>query len=1043
MKNKKYYLFLIFVLVIAFSAILISCSNNETILFENNLNSPFLAEGTTLTEYQITYSGLDGATVDNNPTSYNEETETFTLNNPTKTGYTFLGWSGDDIVDKSTSVEIAKGSTGNKEYTANWEIITYTITYSGLENADSVTNPDSYNVNTETFTLNNPTKTGYNFLGWSVTGIDEKSTSVQIAKGSTGNREYTANWELTSYDITYIGIEGADNQTNPVTYTYESATIILQDPTKAGYTFLGWTTSDVTTPIKNLTIDQNSTGTKTFTANWQGISYTITYDVNKGDALDQDTKSVVYGDAVTLAVPTRTGYTFEGWYDGENKVSGVTWSIASDVTLKAKWKVITYTINYFDANGVNNKSTYDIETETFTLNEPTKTGYNFLGWSVTGIDDKLISVEIAKGSIGNREYTANWEAITYNVEYFFNGESLGEEYKQTYTIEDQDFSVRTLDKEHYRLINWKEDLTSENFVSTISTASCKNINLYANYVKVYNFTIAYSTYITEDSLSTSLNDKTFEEMASYIYDKVKDNLKGYTLKIINDRDNMITFATYYSEGDTSLNGLSDAAKNYNSDEDNWYEVSIYANKDINSYTIEYELDGGSLNIKKLVYNVKDNFTIGTPTKTGYDFLGWDDGKTESLISDIVAGTTGKLKLTAKWSPKTLTVSFDNANMTSTITVTYDSNYGSLPMPYIKGYTFDYWTLGDTTTRITSETIVKTAVDHTLNAHFKANEYSVKYKLYKGEEKTYKATYDSSITSNQENASLLIDPTREGYTFVKWVRNGEDFVVPITKWNISEDISIEAVWEANNYNVTLSVKDKEFKFNATYDSSISILTDEIKNYIGTDYITSFKDENGEFFADYTGVNKEYTYPKDITIYANFLFEGSEFTSNVNLDLTKLYDQINVNIDGKKITAIDNYNLNSIGNHKIQFLSSNSSELYTIDVVVKENIGLENDAHYKEVPEVNLNGQEVVSLKIDGKEYRYIEGNPNRLTKNGKHTIEITGSNGYTATYVVYFDNPNYTAFWYILGVTVILLIGVSIYSFLGRRNTIPYDYLDRR
>ena len=60
-----------------------------------------------------------------------------------------------------------------------------------------------------------------------------------------------------------------------------------------------------------------------------------------------------------------------------------------------------------------------------------------------------------------------------------------------------------------------------------------------------------------------------------------------------------------------------------------------------------------------------------------------------------------------------------------------------------------------------------------------------------------------------------------------------------------------------------------------------------------------------------------------------------------------------------------------------------------------------------------------------------------------SIEITGSNGYTATYVVYFDNPNYTAFWYILGVTVILLIGVSIYSFLGRRNTIPYDYLDRR
>ena len=349
MKNKKYYLFLIFVLVIAFSAILISCSNNETILFENNLNSAFLAEGTTLTEYQIAYLGLDGATVDNNPTSYNEETETFTLNNPTKTGYTFLGWSGTDIVDKSTSVEIAKGSTGDKEYTANWKIITYTIVYSGLDGVDSITNPDSYNVNTETFTLNNPTKIGYNFLGWSGTGIDDKSTSVQIAKGSIGNREYTANWELTSYDIIYVGVDGADNQNNSANYSYESDTITLQDPTKTGYEFLGWTTTEITTPTKSLTISQYSTGVKTFTANWEIITYTIVYSGLEG------------------------------------------------------------------ADSVTNPESYNVDTETFTLNNPTKTGYIFLGWSVTGIDEKSTSVQIAKGSTGNREYTANWEVASYGI----------------------------------------------------------------------------------------------------------------------------------------------------------------------------------------------------------------------------------------------------------------------------------------------------------------------------------------------------------------------------------------------------------------------------------------------------------------------------------------------------------------------------------------------------------------------------------------------------------------------------------------------------
>ncbi len=970
MRNKKYYIFLIFVFVIALSAIMISCSNNETILFENNLNSVSLVDGTTLTDYTINYSGLDGAAIDSNPDSYNEETETFTLNNPTKVGYSFLGWSGTDIEDKSTS--------------------------------------------------------------------------VQIIKGSTGNREYTANWEIISYNITYSGVAGANNSANPKIYTYESTTITLQDPIKEGYTFLGWTTTEVTTPAKSLTIDQGSTGAKSFTANWQANTYTITYDVNAGDELVINTQEVIFDESITLVIPTRMGYDFDGWYNGSSLVQEGTWNIASNVTLKANWKIINYTIDYIGAI-VANMSSYNVETETFTLNNQRKLGYNFVGWSGTDIDGISTNVQITKGSTGNREYKANWEVVTYTVEYYFDGESLGDEYKQTYTIEDQNFAVKTLDKEHYRLINWKEDLTSETSINTINTSSCKDIVLHANCEKLYNFTISYTDNLASTgTMPIAISNNTFAEMANSLYDKVKDGLKGFTLKILDNHNSMITYAAYYSdEGDLSNNGLLSPAINYSSSEEDWYNVSIYVKKEINIYTIEYDLDGGAFNPAKTIYNVNDSFTIGTPTKVGYDFVGWDDGNSESLIFEVFSGTTGKLKLTAKWEAKTLIVHFDNANITSTITVKYDSKYGALPVPEKEGYTFEYWILEDTAKRINEDSKVETSENHTLNAKFKPNQYFVNYKLYDGEEKNYTATFDSSVTADQNNASMLIDPTREGYTFIKWVKNDEDFVVPTTRWNISENVSIEAVWKANDYNVTLSVKDKEYKFNATYDSSISLLTEEIKNYVGNDYIASFSDEDGNLFANYTGVNEKYTYAKDIKVYANILLVGNEFTSNVNLDMTKLYNQISVSIDGNKITSLDNFNLNSIGNHKIRYLSSDANELYSIEIVVKENIGLENNAHYKDVPVVNLDGQEIVSLKIDGKEYRYIEGNPNRLTKNGKHTIEITGANGYSVTYIVYFDNPNYTAFWYILGITIILLLGVSIYSFLGRRNTIPYDYLDRR
>ena len=79
--------------------------------------------------YSITYNGLSGATVSGNPTSFNINTATFTLNNPTKTGYTFTGWTGTDISGKVMTVTIAKGSIKNRTYTANWDANKYNVTF--------------------------------------------------------------------------------------------------------------------------------------------------------------------------------------------------------------------------------------------------------------------------------------------------------------------------------------------------------------------------------------------------------------------------------------------------------------------------------------------------------------------------------------------------------------------------------------------------------------------------------------------------------------------------------------------------------------------------------------------------------------------------------------------------------------------------------------------------------------------------------------------------------------------------------------------------
>ena len=81
-----------------------------------------------LKTYNITYN-LDGGTnSDSNPASYNRETDTITLKDPTKTGYTFTGWTTDTITSPTKNLTIEKGSTGNKTFTANWALIGYSYT---------------------------------------------------------------------------------------------------------------------------------------------------------------------------------------------------------------------------------------------------------------------------------------------------------------------------------------------------------------------------------------------------------------------------------------------------------------------------------------------------------------------------------------------------------------------------------------------------------------------------------------------------------------------------------------------------------------------------------------------------------------------------------------------------------------------------------------------------------------------------------------------------------------------------------------------------
>lgn len=271
--------------------------------------------------YNITYD-LAGGKLEggDNPGTYHIETPAFALKNPVRAGYVFTGWSGTGLTGNSTSVTIAKGSTGNRSYTANWTANTYTISYNlnGGALQSGQKNPIEYTVESNAITLHNPTQTGYTFAGWSGTGITGSSTKVTIAKGSTGDRSYAANWTANQYDITYSGLEGATlaSANKPTKHTYGSSTAV-GNPTKTGYTFAGWKVNNGGTAKKNLTLGAtNYTEAITLTATWTANTYKVTFDYQGATGSTGTTeKSVTYnGTYGTLPAPVKTGYTFKGWF---------------------------------------------------------------------------------------------------------------------------------------------------------------------------------------------------------------------------------------------------------------------------------------------------------------------------------------------------------------------------------------------------------------------------------------------------------------------------------------------------------------------------------------------------------------------------------------------------------------------------------------------------------------------------------------------------------------------------------------------------------
>ncbi|MDR2694208.1 MAG: InlB B-repeat-containing protein [Chitinispirillales bacterium] len=334
-------------------------ANNDTVTFRMpacSVTVTAVFEAIAAAAPRITFNPGSGGTV--SPASRAADTagKLASLPVPTKTGYGFLGWffSADT---GGTRVDTGTVFGADTVIYARWVIETYTLTYD--LNGGTVSppaNPTSYTVETDTFTLKNPTKTGYKFSGW--TGVaGTMDTVVTVAKGSTGPKIYTANWFPTPYTITYNlnGGTVSPANANPVSYNIETPEFTLKNPAKPDSVFAGWTGTNGTTPQKIVTVTIGNTGNRNYTANWSDsvstdsvvATYTLTVEKNPalGGSVTPTTRPGLHaGDTVNVSATASSGYMFKKWTIsgsgstiGADSVSPTTVTVNGNVTVTANF----------------------------------------------------------------------------------------------------------------------------------------------------------------------------------------------------------------------------------------------------------------------------------------------------------------------------------------------------------------------------------------------------------------------------------------------------------------------------------------------------------------------------------------------------------------------------------------------------------------------------------------------------------------------------------------------------------------------------------
>ena len=713
----------------------------------------------------------------------------------------------------------ADGSTVVKiYYTRN----SYTIKFTYGEQASSENVPITYKAKYES-TIYAPIMSleGYDFVQFK--GFQSEGNNGGM-KVTAGDMTFAAQWKPGT-GITYR-VEHYTQNTAGTGYTLSG-----EDPveSKTGATGEVVTTASLSRELTGLTFDHATVDGKTVTqfpiaANGRTVvklyynrnDVTLTFDSQDGSAVSPITKK--FGQSITMpANPTKTGYTFAGWYTDADCTDDAKFTASAmpgeNLTLYAKWTVNKYTVTcVVDDKRTTEQVEYGTDV-TLPADPAAKDGYTFDRWEVSGaiMTDSKFTMPA-----NNVTITAKWTANRYTITFDSDGGSSVAAITQDYETAVKAPAAPT--KTGYTFAGWEPALPATMPLNGLTVKAKWTVNQY---------TITFDTDGGSDVAAMT------QDYGTAVTAPENPTKTGYT----------------FAGWDKTIPATMPAN-----------HMTIKAKWKANTYNITYELDGGTMDSKPATHTYGTATTIPNPTKVGYDFAGWQVNGTNKGINLKLSATdyTADITLTATWKAGTATQytvkhyqqNADDDKYTLKDTETLRGTTGEQTAASAKTYT------GFNSAKSFDQAEIKADGSTVVNIYYDRQTFTVTFDV--GEGGTLNDDASKTFKYGQRFAAQT--PTRTGYAFEGWyLENGTKF----TGDTVTKDMSLTAQWTANEVNYTVehyvmntdgTYPDKPTRTDTERDKAgtqkgLSFLT---LSY-GTSWIKPMIEENGAM-KEVTGTDK---------------------------------------------------------------------------------------------------------------------------------------------------------------------------------------------